>query len=71
MEPDGGDRLGWVMRSRVPAYYLTALRITLSRHGADSALAGTVAVVINGFFNSIEQTDRSAPSNSVFIRASA
>jgi predicted NBD/HSP70 family sugar kinase len=60
-----------VMRSRVPAYYLTALRIVPSRHGADSALAGAAAVVLNGFFNSFEQTDRSAPSNSVSIRASA
>jgi glucokinase len=60
-----------VLRSRVPAYYLTALRVVASRHGKDSALVGAAAVVLNGFFNSFEQTDRSPPSNSVSIRASA
>jgi hypothetical protein len=43
----------------------------VSRHGKDSALVGAAAVVLNGFFNSFEQTDRSAPANSVSIRASA
>jgi predicted NBD/HSP70 family sugar kinase len=60
-----------VLRSRVPAYYLTALRVVASRHGKDSALVGAASVVLNAFFNSFEQTDRSAPSNSVSIRASA
>jgi predicted NBD/HSP70 family sugar kinase len=60
-----------VLRSRVPAYYLTAFRVVVSRHGADSALVGAAAVVLNGFFNSFEQTDRTAPTSSVSIRASA
>ena len=34
-------------------------------------LASVSAVVLNAFFNSFEQTDPSAPSNSVSIRASA
>jgi predicted NBD/HSP70 family sugar kinase len=59
------------LRSRAPAYYLTTLRVGASRHGADSALVGAAALVLNAFFNSFEQTERSAPSSSVSMRASA
>jgi predicted NBD/HSP70 family sugar kinase len=34
-----------VLRNRVPAYYLTSLRMAPSRHGSDSALVGAAALV--------------------------
>lgn len=60
-----------IVRSRAPAYFLTGLRIVPSRHKADVALVGAVALVLTRFFQSFDYGSRATPSNSVSIRASA
>ena len=66
------ERTVWeVLRSRVPSYYLTSVRIVPSRHGADSALLGAAALVLTNFFNSFEQSNQATPLNLVSMRASA
>ena len=59
-----------VVRSRVPAYFLTGLRITPSRHNADTALAGAVALVLTQFFQSFDRGSRTTQSGSVSMRTS-
>ncbi len=60
-----------IVRSRAPAYFLTGLRIVPSRHNADMALVGAVALVLTRFFQSFDHGNPATPSNSVSIRASA
>ena len=59
-----------VVRSRVPAYFVTGLRIAPSRHHADSALAGAVALVLTRFFQTFDHSNRGAPANSSAVRNS-
>ncbi len=59
-----------VLRSRVPAYYLSGVRIFPSRHGADSSLIGAMALVLTRFFSSFDHGNQGAPSKSVQIRSS-
>ena len=56
-----------VLRSRIPEHYLAGLRIYPSRHGADSALMGSVALVLSRFFHSFDHGTQSQPMNSVRI----
>jgi predicted NBD/HSP70 family sugar kinase len=60
-----------IVRSRAPAYLLTGLRITPSRHIADTALVGAVALVLTRFFQSFDHGSAAMSANSVSIRASA
>jgi hypothetical protein len=60
-----------IVRSRAPAYLLTGLRITASRHNADTALVGAVALVLTRFFQSFDHGSRAMSTGSVSIRASA
>ena len=60
-----------IVRSRAPAYFLSGLRITPSRHNADTALVGAVALVLTRFFQRFDHGTRAVPANSVAIRASA
>ncbi len=57
-----------VLRSRVPAYYLSEIRILPSRHRADAPLAGAVALVLSRFFNSFEDGGEKGRQRSVLMK---
>jgi predicted NBD/HSP70 family sugar kinase len=59
-----------VVRSRVPAYYLSGVRILPSRHVADSSLLGAAALVFSQFFTSFDPAIPSERSTPVRMRAS-
>ena len=58
-----------VLRGRVPAYYLTGVRVFPSGHGADSSLFGSMALVLTRFFSSFDHRSQSGLSNSMLIRS--
>lgn len=60
-----------VVRSRAPAYFLAGLRITPSRHHADTALVGAVALVLTRFFQRFDHGSRGMTANTLAIRATA
>lgn len=60
-----------VVRSRVPAYYLSGVRILPSHHAADSSLLGAAALVFSQFFTSFDSANPAEPSAPVRMRASA
>lgn len=65
------EDLVWsVVRSRVPAYYLTGVRIFPSQHAADSSLLGAAALVFSQFFTSFDRTNDSDSSAPVVMRSS-
>ena len=57
-----------VLRSRVPAYYLTGIRILPSRHRADAPLAGAVALVLSRFLNSFDDGSEKGRHRSVMMK---
>jgi predicted NBD/HSP70 family sugar kinase len=57
-----------VLRRRVPAYYLSGIRILPSRHRADAPLAGAVALVLSRFFNSFEDGGEKGRQRSVLMK---
>ena len=56
-----------ILRSRVPPYALSALRISPSRHGAEVSLMGAVALVLTRFFNSFNHSVQAKPGSSVVM----
>jgi predicted NBD/HSP70 family sugar kinase len=62
------DRVWSVLRKRVPAYYLSSIRIVSSRHRGDAPLAGAVALVLSRFFNSFEDGGDKGRQRSVQMR---
>jgi len=64
------DLVWGVVRSRVPAYYLSGVRIFPSRHAADSSLLGAAALVFSQFFTSFDRTNDSDSSAPVVMRSS-
>ncbi len=59
-----------VLRSRVPAYYLSGIRILPSRHQEDASLAGAVALVLSRFFNSFDDGREKGRAKSVVMKES-
>jgi len=59
------------VRKRVPAYYLTAVRILPSKHALDSSLLGAVALVFAQFFTSFDHGNGNLAASSVVMRHSA
>ncbi|WP_321473399.1 ROK family transcriptional regulator [uncultured Paludibaculum sp.] len=57
-----------VLRSRVPSYYLSEIRILPSCHRADAPLAGAVALVLSRFFNSFEDGGDKGRQRSVLMK---
>jgi predicted NBD/HSP70 family sugar kinase len=54
------------LRRRVPAYYLTGLRLLPARTGADAALRGAAALVLANFFTRFDPTrDDSLPEKAI------
>jgi predicted NBD/HSP70 family sugar kinase len=62
------DTVWGVLRRRVPAYYLSAIRIVPSRHRADAPLAGAVALVLSRFFNSFDDGGDKGRQRSVLMK---
>jgi predicted NBD/HSP70 family sugar kinase len=62
------DTVWGVLRRRVPAYYLSGIRILPSRHRADAPLAGAVALVLSRFFNSFEDGGEKGRQRSVLMK---
>jgi predicted NBD/HSP70 family sugar kinase len=59
------------LRSRVPAYCLSGLRLIPSRLGADSALRGAAAIVLDHFFNRFDHTTGDSTPNRVAMQTFA
>ncbi|HWB98512.1 MAG TPA: ROK family transcriptional regulator [Bryobacteraceae bacterium] len=57
-----------VLRRRTPSYFLAALRIFPSLHGADSTLRGAVALALNRFFNTFGDGHPTKPSSAVTMQ---
>ncbi len=64
------EEMVWsVLRSRVPSYYLSGVRVFPSKHAVDSSLLGAVALVQAQFFTSFEHANGNLASRSVLMRA--
>lgn len=63
------DTVWSVLRSRVPAYYLTGVRILPSKHGVDCSLMGAQALVLTRLFRSFDHPNLARPRASVSIHA--
>jgi predicted NBD/HSP70 family sugar kinase len=50
-----------VLRTRVPHYYLTGVRIFPTRHGPDAPILGALALVFSHFFARFEHEETAAP----------
>lgn len=64
------DTVWGELRRRVPAYYLSEIRILPSCHRADASLAGAVALVLSRFFNSFEDGGDKGRQRSVLMKES-
>jgi predicted NBD/HSP70 family sugar kinase len=58
------------VRKRVPAYYLTGVRILPSKHALDSSLLGAVALVFAQFFTTFDQGNGNLAAGGVVMRPS-
>jgi predicted NBD/HSP70 family sugar kinase len=56
-----------VVRSRIPSYYLSGLRIVRARHGVDSSFQGAFALVLSRFFQSFDHENGRGRSHSVVM----
>ncbi len=59
------------IRRRVPAYYLSGVRIFPSQHAADSPLLGAVALVLTRYFTSFDPGASAGRAHSVLMNSGA